>query len=188
MRNYEERRYKNEMCIHHKNGHHAFRTLNVYAQKLCERNLIKTAFRIWTNTCITVLSGSLVIAALRIHLKYVSCGIFVMAALRINDKYMHCALMRNPCHGRIRIRNVFTKVSWSADCCGIFVTVATRTHVENAHERTHAESWSRPLLRIDKSRIVVESLSRAQQNGSCVFMIILLSFSCVYSWFLSCFG
>ena len=29
-----------------KNGHHAFRTLNVYAQKLCERNLIKTAFRI----------------------------------------------------------------------------------------------------------------------------------------------
>ena len=63
-----------------------------------------------------------------------------MAALRINDKYMHCALLRNPCHGRISIRNVFTKVSLSADWCGIFVTVATRTHVENAHERTHAES------------------------------------------------
>ena len=50
-------------------------------------------------------------------------------------------------------------------------------HDANGHERSHAELRQRPQMRIYKSRIGVESLSRAQYDGSCVLMIILLSFS-----------
>ena len=47
-------------------------------------------------------------------------------------------------------------------CCGIFVTVATLICVADTHERPHAESLYQPQMGIDKKRIGVESLSRAQ--------------------------
>ena len=45
---------------------------------------------------------------------------------------------------------------------GIFVMAASRICGKNAHVRSHAESWSRPQMRIHDSRFRAEYLSRPQ--------------------------
>ena len=76
------------------------------------RNFIKTTFRIYKSTCITV-SLSLphcVFINNTYHAESLS-----RSQLRIYDKYMQCVLLRNPCHDRISICDLFAMLSRDFD-------------------------------------------------------------------------
>ena len=139
------------------------------------RNEINTAFRIYKNTCITVSSGILVITALRIRNNAESLS------------RPHCLFMINTCSVFFRrildtaesvfvvYTRYFQAVRFGAESLSrsqhVFVL---QTHM-NGLTRNH--NLSRRCVSI-KKRIGVESLSRTQKDSSCVFMSILLTFSC----------